>query len=89
MIEDLNTAKRVLERKRDDCLAFIVANGINRHAYSSSKNVSWEDMRRKEGWFVCCNRDKKTEGKRFFLENTGIEIIRLRDYDEVYEDLFD
>lgn len=45
--------------------------------------------RRKEGWFVCCNRDKMTEGKRFFLENTGIEIIRLRDYDEVYEGLFE
>ena len=45
--------------------------------------------RRKEGWFVCCDKDELTEGKRFFLESTGIKIIRLRDYKEVYEDLFD
>jgi len=44
MIEDLNTAKKVLERKRDDRLAFIFGNGINRYAYYPSDNVSWEDM---------------------------------------------
>lgn len=43
--------------------------------------------RKKKGWYVC--KDDVSEGKRFFLENTGIEIIKLRDYKEIYEGLFE
>ena len=43
--------------------------------------------RKKKGWYVCC--DEVSEGQRFFLENTGIEIIKLKNYKEVYEGLFE
>ncbi len=41
-----------------------------------------------KGWYVC-HEDDITPGKRFFLENVGLEVVVLNDYKERYEDLFD
>lgn len=43
--------------------------------------------RRKKGWYIC--KDNVNEGKRLFLESTGIEIIKLNDFSEIYEGIFE
>lgn len=44
--------------------------------------------RRKKGWFIC-TKDSVTEGKRFFLDYLGFELVTLDHYDAIYKDLFD
>lgn len=45
--------------------------------------------RKKHGWFVCCDSDIENQGKKMFLEYLGFEIICLRDYADIYENILD
>lgn len=42
--------------------------------------------RKKNGWYIC-RECELTDGKQFFLERVGFEIIALESYDEIYEGL--
>lgn len=44
--------------------------------------------RKKKGWYIC-QQDELTDGKRFFLERVGFEIIALKSYEDIYNDLFE
>lgn len=44
--------------------------------------------RKKKGWYVCTQKEKN-EGKRFFFENLGIEMVCLNDYNDIYNDLLE
>lgn len=48
------------------------------------KNFS---KRRHRGWYVTTK--EVPAGKRFFLESTDIEIVTLKNYDEVYQGIFE
>ncbi len=41
-----------------------------------------------KGWYVCLSSDL-TEGKRFFLEKTGLKVVELNDNRERYETMFE
>ncbi len=41
-----------------------------------------------KGWYVCLSSDL-TEGKRFFLEKTGLKVVELYDNRERYETMFE
>lgn len=43
---------------------------------------------KKSGWYVC-RKGELSEGKRFFLNYVGIEIVSLDSYDEIYKGMFD
>ncbi len=48
--------------------------------------------RKYNGWYVTTDsemKDKKNEGKFFFLKNMGFEIIPLNDYKDIYENIWD
>ena len=46
--------------------------------------------RKHKGWFVIKNgsNNPKDEGKKFFLQSVGFEIIELNDYKSIYEDIW-
>lgn len=44
--------------------------------------------RKRDGWYVCTKRDL-TPGKSFFLQKVGFEIIQLKNFEEVYNRVFD
>ncbi len=49
------------------------------------KRVGLNDVK---GWYICHSSDL-TEGKRLFLENTGLKVVELNDNRERYEKLFE
>ena len=44
--------------------------------------------RRKKGWFIC-TKGSVTEGKRFFLDYLGFELVTLDHYEAIYKDIFE
>lgn len=40
------------------------------------------------GWYICSTSDLD-EGKKFFLQNVGLNIVIIEDFDVRYKDLFD
>lgn len=49
------------------------------------KRVGLNDVK---GWYICHPSDL-TEGKRLFLENTGLKVVEFNDYRERYEKIFE
>jgi len=45
--------------------------------------------RRHKGWFIDKSSATNLDGKRFFLNSVGFEVIELESYDEIYNDLWD
>lgn len=43
--------------------------------------------RRHSGWYVCPETET-SQGKRLFLENVGIDIVEVNDYDDIYKTMF-
>ena len=43
--------------------------------------------RAKKGWYVTADNVK--DGQQFFLDSTGIEVVKLQNYDEVYRGVFE
>lgn len=47
-------------------------------------------QRKHKGWFVIkSGNNPQDEGKKFFLESVGFEIIELNDYQLMYEDMWE
>ncbi len=48
------------------------------------------ENKRKKGWYVMKgnSNDTITEGKKFFLKSVGIELIRMNNYKEIYEEIW-
>jgi len=46
--------------------------------------------RKQKGWFVIKNgsNNPQDEGKKFFLQSVGFEVIELNDYKTIYEDIW-
>ena len=44
--------------------------------------------RRKKGWYVC-KSDEISEGKRFYLDYLGFEMVTLENYEEIYKGLLE
>lgn len=44
--------------------------------------------RKRKGWYVGIQNDM-TEGKKFFLEGIGFELIQLDNYEDIYVNLLD
>lgn len=44
--------------------------------------------RKRKGWYVGL-KDEMTEGKKFFLERIGFELIQLDNYEDIYVNLLD
>jgi len=45
--------------------------------------------RKHKGWFVSIkNNSSRDEGKKFFLQSVGFEIIELNDYQSIYEEIW-
>ena len=44
--------------------------------------------RKRKGWYVGI-KDEMTEGKKFFLEKIGFELIQLANYEDIYVNLLD
>lgn len=43
--------------------------------------------RKKKGWYVSCQKETISQGKKMFLDYLGFEIINLPDYQFIYENL--
>lgn len=43
---------------------------------------------KKEGWYIC-SRNNVSEGKKFFLNYLGFELVELNNYDEIYKGVID
>lgn len=43
--------------------------------------------RKKKGWYVCCEKENISEGKKMFLDYLGFEVICLPKFKNIYEDL--
>ncbi len=39
----------------------------------------------KKGWYIVSRKDKVSEGKKYFLQTAGIEILYLPDYPDIYK----
>lgn len=44
--------------------------------------------RRKKGWYVC-KSDEISEGKKFYLDYLGFEMVTLENYEEIYKGLLE
>lgn len=46
---------------------------------------------KKQGWYVVLKNstESKNEGKLFFLESVGIDIIEVNSYTEIYEKIWE
>ena len=44
--------------------------------------------RKKKGWYVC-KTEEISEGKRFYLDSVGFEVVKLRSWEEIYKGVID
>lgn len=45
--------------------------------------------RKKKGWYINkLNTENSKQGKNFFLENVGFEVIELDEYSDIYETIW-
>ncbi len=45
--------------------------------------------RKHSGWFITKkSKERNMEGKKFFLNSVGIELIELDEYDDIYEGIW-